>query len=112
MPLLEKHEKGNGNFLTLSIDGLLLYLKDFFMIVQRIQASYASELFRPALRAEKKEPLVKDLPDNESKKETAKPKTAQDIAAIKARVKGGHYNSEAVLDDLSHSFAKMFDALL
>jgi hypothetical protein len=34
------------------------------------------------------------------------------LRSIKSKIKGGFYNSEAVLDDLSHSMAKIFDQSL
>lgn len=43
---------------------------------------------------------------------TESPDRSEFLKLVQRKVRNGHYNSDAVLDDLSHSFAGAFDKIL
>jgi hypothetical protein len=79
------------------------------MIIQEVQTYLADPILRSQRSLKRERPA---LSESEYKDSPPAPKTKQELASIRARIKSGHYNSEAVLEDLGHSFAKVLDQLL
>ncbi len=86
------------------------------MTIQGIQGYQA---FNTKLKLSKKTADAKAIPKNPgktAKKDTYEPSKAEDrkelIDSIKKKIKSGFYNSKEVTEDLSDSFADVFNQLL
>lgn len=58
--------------------------------------------------------IAADIPDAGPEYQQQRPspvERAERIAGIKSRIRKGYYNTDAVLEDLSNSFAGVFDKL-
>lgn len=84
------------------------------MNIQGIQ-NYASYDIKLKL-SKQKAPKVDIISSDRVKKDTYEPADIDErkkrLASIKKKIKSGYYNSDEVAEDLSESFAKVFDNLL
>ena len=84
------------------------------MNIQGIQ-SYTSYDMKLRL-SKQRAPKVDIVLSGKAKKDTYEPANVEDrkklLASIKKKIKSGYYNSDEVAEDLSESFAKVFNNFL
>lgn len=83
------------------------------MNIQSIQNYHT---FNMKQKLSKRETAVKNVSTENSVKDTYKPAESGDrsklLASVKKKIKSGYYKSNEVVEDLSETFAKIFDKTL